>query len=213
MPGRVIFCQNWVIWFLSFWAVSEVLVCKPGTERVRLHAALTWPRHRSSPGPPGLVTATGAPQSPGSPAGEEKGKEKGLGLPPPRRALPSPARARTHTAEDRRCPPFATGCELQIKVPVLLGGETAAQAAGGTRGWERGEQRRAASLPSPDDPRPQKSKRAEEKLQLLFPPHHPLSLFSFFFFLKEDQLERDYWFHGKGQEPKIKQSLQVEIDS
>lgn len=70
------------------------------------------------------------------------------------------------------------------------GRETAAQAAGGARGWERGEQRRAASLPSPDDPRPQKSKRAEEKLQLLFPPHHPLSLFFFFFFKGGSARER-----------------------
>lgn len=125
-----------------------MLVCKPATERVRLHAALTWPGHSSSPGPPGLVTAAGAPQRPGSPAGEEKGKEKGLGLPPPRRALPSTARARTHTAEDRRCPPFATGCELQIKVPVLLGGERRQPRLLEGRGGGKGESS-AARLPFP----------------------------------------------------------------
>lgn len=43
------------------------------------------------------------------------------------------------------------------------------------------------------------------------PPPLSLSRLFFFFLLKEDQLERDCWFHGKEQEPKIKQSLQVEI--
>lgn len=179
MLGRVIFCKTGLS---GYWALEKHSGCELvswGQRLKKLHAVLTLPGRSGSPGPPGLVTATGVPQSQESPTGEEKGGEKRGSAPtPPQRALPAP---RTHTVKDRRFPPFATGCELQVKVPVLLGGEPAAQAAEGARGWEKGEQRSAASFPSPDDPRPQKSKRAEEKLQLLFPPPLFSRSLSFFF--------------------------------
>lgn len=142
---------GWV-WFLGSREIFGVRVCEPGTAGIRAACSANLARARRQPRSAWVSSSHGSPSEPNG-KGEREG-EKGAEAPPnlPRPALPAP---RTHTAKDRRFPPFATGCELQIKVPVLLGGEPAAQAAGGARGWERGEQRSAASLPSPDDPRPQ----------------------------------------------------------
>uniref|UniRef100_A0A8C4JI95 Uncharacterized protein n=1 Tax=Dromaius novaehollandiae TaxID=8790 RepID=A0A8C4JI95_DRONO len=151
---------------LGFWAFDKLRVqaCELGTPAAGAACSANLSRGSRSDAEQTLQERTSG--------------QRGPRLPPP--GAPRPG---THAAEGRRVPPSATGCELQIKVPVRLGGEPAARAAAGERGWERGERGGAPSLPTPDDPRPQKSKRAEEKLQLLFFSSLSLSLSrSLFFF-------------------------------